>query len=57
MKIIAGQFVPKDLPKRRDVIFLGARSSRARENYNTTAADFVLQNWIRKYFKKSGVCD
>lgn len=53
MKIIAGQFVPKDLPKRRDVIFLGARSSRARENYNTTAADFVLQNWIRKYFKKS----
>lgn len=53
MKIISGQFVPRDLPKRRDVIFLGARSSRARENYNTTSEDFVLQNWIRKYFKKA----
>lgn len=53
MKIISGQFIPRDLPKRRDVIFLGARSSKARENYNTTAADFVLQNWIRKYLRRA----
>lgn len=53
MKIIPGQFVPTDLPKRLDVIFLGERPSRSKGNYNTSAGDFVFHNYIRKYFKKA----
>ena len=58
---LKGQFIPKDLPKRRDVIFIGEKPSlyfirhpkeRYKGNYNATSTDFVFQNWIRKYLKQ-----
>lgn len=63
MILLKGQFIPRDLPRQNNLIFIGEKPSlyfhnhpdtpRQLGNYNVTATDFVFHNWIRKYIKKS----
>lgn len=60
--MLPGQFIPKNLQKRRDVVFLGEKPSlhfvrhpqeRNKGNYNATATDFTFQKWIQKFLKRA----
>ncbi|MDP2647958.1 MAG: uracil-DNA glycosylase family protein [Candidatus Yanofskybacteria bacterium] len=58
VNFLPGQFIPKDLPKRRDIVFVGEKPSlyfvrhpeeRWKGNYNATRTDCIFQAWIRKH--------
>lgn len=62
LKLLYGQFIPRNLSKRRDVIFVGEKPSlyfvrhpeeRWKGNYNATPTDCIFQRQIRKYLKRA----
>lgn len=58
--MLAGQFIPKGVSERHDIIFFGEKPSLYfvrhpkelhRGNYNVTKTDFIFQNYIYRYLK------